>query len=967
MSHIAGFVALALLTLVRGDGRAPALRHVLPTVAATVSAPATAVVAPGAPAQAPSAALPIAGWIVDSYGSPIAGVRVTRRGVRAAGDGSAASDAMAAMAATFAPAAPAASAAPAATEAPPATAVSDELGAFRMSPSSEPVQQLVLDAPHVFPSELVWRASDPVPRILLARRVHLEARVIAAGAPVAGAEVQLSDGSGPAIATAVTDRDGIARFRDLVPGPYELWAREGARVSPLARIADAAEARDLLLALEPAGTVRGQVTADGPLPAGGTVQLSPLDLDHAPRTAALDAQGRFAIAGLPRGRWRVEISVPDHFAEGERVLDARGAVDELLLRVARAGIVSGTVVDPAGAPVAGATIVLRLQGAGAPVVRPVAERPALAPSRLRWVHPLAGPRAMPVIAPARFGAHRPGHRAAECGLGHCGVDIGNKRGTIVHAAADGDVIAAFTDIRGEAGRFVAIDHGGGLRTLYMHLDELRAGLEVGQKIRAGDPLGTIGTTGFALEAPHLHFALTQDHHGRTWYVDPEPMLRHAVVLAAPRPLDPIDAGAPAGAGRVAVIAATPRRELPGPVPAAGASAAGAGAEPAARTFVSDAKGQFRLEGVAPGSYVAVAFADGFAPVASAPFTVKSGAETDGVTIALRPGVLVFGRVTGRDGPVDGATITAAAGLGETAHKVALTYTTRTGEFSLRALTGKITLTVSASGYGDVDRAITLDDTNPSRARQREDFALVIEDGQLRGQVLAPDGGAADGISVRVIEGPSRRSAVTDALGQFALDRVASGSYLVEVTSAEHPPLRARLATGTWKELRLLQGGALRVRLSDARSGAPLASVRVEATGPGGQTASRTTDLQGVADLRALAAGEWTVSVRAPGYTAARRAIAVAATRVPPEVRLDLLRSATVAGVVRDRFGRRVAGARVSLGGVTARTEDDGSFRIADAPAGPGTLEAEHEGARGALRVELRPGDERLSLTIELAE
>ncbi len=72
-------------------------------------------------------------------------------------------------------------------------------------------------------------------------------------------------------------------------------------------------------------------------------------------------------------------------------------------------------------------------------------------------------------------------------------------------------------------------------------------------------------------------------------------------------------------------------------------------------------------------------------------------------------MLVAGRVTGRDGPINGALITAAAGFGETAHKVALVYTSPTGEFTLRSLTGKVTLTVSAAGYGDVERVLTLDE------------------------------------------------------------------------------------------------------------------------------------------------------------------------------------------------------------------------------------------------------------------
>jgi len=914
-SYIVGVIAVALLTLVSGDSVTLEAAPFVPVVAPPmVAAPKPA---------APSASLPIAGWIIDDAGAPIAGVNVTRR------DASGAIE---------------------------ASAVSEPTGAFRLPPPSTPRQQLMLDGPDVFPAELAVRAGGPEPRILLARRVHLEVRVTADGAPVAGALVEISDGSGPALTTVTSDREGIARSGDLLPGPYELWARREASISPLVRLADAASAHDVVLALAPAETVHGQVTADGPLPAGGTVQLAPLDVDHATRVATLDAGGRFTLQGLPRGRWRVEVSVPDHVSDGDRVLDVKGPADELALRVARAGLTSGSVVDPAGAPVAGATIVLRQQGVTTSAVRSVEDRPALASTRLRWVHPLAGPRQMPVIGPARFGASRPGNRAAECGLGHCGVDIGSKRGTIVHAAADGEVVAAYTEIRGEAGRFVAIDHAGGLRTYYMHLDQLRPGLEVHHKVHAGDPLGTIGTTGFALENPHLHFALTQEHHGRAWYIDPEPVLRHAVVLATARSLDPIDPSRslaePVLPVIAPVIAAAPHEVAADPVPA--------------RTLVSDAKGLFRLDGVAPGSYVAVAFAEGFAPVASAPFVVRSGAETEGIAITLRPGVLVGGHVTGRDGPLDGALVVATTGFGETVHKVAMTYTTRTGEFALRSLTGKVTLTVSAAGYGDVGRTITLDDPTPTRAHPPEDFALVIEDGQLRGQVLAPDGGVAGAVSVRVLEGPSRRGTISDPRGEFALDRVASGSYVVELTSADYPPLRARLETGKWKELRFAPGGGVRILLADARSRAPLAASRVEATGPGGQTAIRATDPQGLAELRGLAAGEWSVQVRAPGYTAGRAAVTIGATRVLPELRLDLARSAIAGGVVRDRYGRRVAGARVSIGGASARTDADGNFRIADAPAGPGVLEAESEGARGALRIELAPGDERMTLNVELA-
>src|SRR5690606_2202279 len=160
--------------------------------------------------------------------------------------------------------------------------------------------------------------------------------------------------------------------------------------------------------------------------------------------------------------------------------------------------------------------------------------------------------------------------------------------------------------------------------------------------------------------------ITHDSHGRTWYIDPEPMISAAVVLPAPRPFDPV-------AGDVAAPSTLEE------------------AAPSVASITTDARGVFRIEGVAPGTYVAAAFAANMAPGTSAPFSVQPGEDVTGIAIRLTPGVLVQGRVLGRDGPLAGATVTAVAGMGETAHKIATTTTDRHGEYALRALAGKITL------------------------------------------------------------------------------------------------------------------------------------------------------------------------------------------------------------------------------------------------------------------------------------
>ena len=173
--------------------------------------------------------------------------------------------------------------------------------------------------------------------------------------------------------------------------------------------------------------------------------------------------------------------------------------------------------------------------------------------------------------------------------------------------------------------------------------------------------------------------------------------------------------------------------------------------------------------------------------------------------------------------------------------------------------------MDAAGYGQVERAIALDPTGPDR--RREDFELTTETARLRGVVLGPDG-AVSGVEVRIVEGPTRRRrAVTDAHGEFALDQVATGDYVVELVSAEYPTVRAEVQAEQWKELRLEQGGAVRLELLDAHTGMPLAGIRIDASGPGTRTVKRTTDARGVVELRGLTPGAWSVRARTPGYVA----------------------------------------------------------------------------------------------------
>lgn len=85
---------------------------------------------------------------------------------------------------------------------------------------------------------------------------------------------------------------------------------------------------------------------------------------------------------------------------------------------------------------------------------------------------------------------------------HTGVDFAAPQGTRVIASADGQVVAAGR--RGGYGNAVEIRHGGGITTLYAHLSGIARGVRTGARVRQGEPIGFVGSTGFAT-GPHLHY------------------------------------------------------------------------------------------------------------------------------------------------------------------------------------------------------------------------------------------------------------------------------------------------------------------------------------------------------------------------------------------------------------------------------------------------------------------------------
>lgn len=103
---------------------------------------------------------------------------------------------------------------------------------------------------------------------------------------------------------------------------------------------------------------------------------------------------------------------------------------------------------------------------------------------------------------------------------HTGIDFVGANNAIddIIAFAEGKV--TISKYSTTAGEYVQIDHGNNIYTRYLHMENGSRKVRVGAKVKKGQVLGRMGSTGNST-GPHLHF----DININGTYVDPEPYLK----------------------------------------------------------------------------------------------------------------------------------------------------------------------------------------------------------------------------------------------------------------------------------------------------------------------------------------------------------------------------------------------------------------------------------------------------------
>jgi hypothetical protein len=853
---------------------------------------------------------------------------------------------------------------------------------------------------------------------LLARRPHAPAPVVASPARGSGAalrapedpQLQPPADTGVRLTGFVVDGAGLPVAGAEVSAEPERGAVDRA-LAPLRPAAPAAS--------DAGAPAIGATSGSGAAPGDAGVH----GVTVAPPTGA---DGRFVLTGLSPGRVRLRVTGAGLVPAELRYVPVPS--DEARIVVARQIAIEGTVTD-GGKPVANAPVGLRSEAIGGTIeVRTGATgafRFASLPEGRYQLFAWQGALAARTVRVTRLGAgpFGPIELRLEAAAIVVGRVIDRDEGTGLVAAIElrpsGDDQAPRYVRSGDdgvfriegvpTGRWIAEAYAPG--TLSPGGIELEAGHGIPEialarggaitgKIVDGDGHPVAGATVRSLTAgsnpTELSAEVDRDKlrrfSGRT--AAPVPVTAPGALDADPQflargelgvmvgPIPPIP---PPGA-HVAQAAIAVDPSLAGEPPALPADPA------RASIWTTGADGVYRIRGLGASKVTVLAAAAGFAEARSRLVAIGPGQLITGIDLVLNPGTILVGKITDQHGaPVIGAQVTAtplatghdAGGAsGATPGASIDAFTDDAGEYRLGPLTGSVELRATAYGHDEARRGLELAPVRgASAAERREDLVLAVADAVFAGILEDATGVPVAGAHLDVVGGVSDgRHALVAADGTFSIDLLPAGPLRLHVEHPAYPPEDFDAVAGPASQprarLRLALGGGVEGAVLDAASGAPIPSIALAAAGPDSALAEAATDKLGRWKLGPLRPGRWRITVKQPGYLAQVRELDVPVARVPGgmsvrDIRIDLARGALLGGTVRDARGQRVAAAHViaaaAAGGPTCEGDSDGrgEFRLHDCPTGELAIAASKADARGATRATVRPGDEVLSLALEL--
>jgi len=380
---------------------------------------------------------------------------------------------------------------------------------------------------------------------------------------------------------------------------------------------------------------------------------------------------------------------------------------------------------------------------------------------------------------------------------------------------------------------------------------------------------------------------------------------------------------------------------------------------------SDPQGNYRLEGVPPGTVTIEVKADGYAPTRKAGIEVRSDAVADAGTLTLSLGRTVRGRVLAAkdDMPVAGATVSLAQAQGFGGMRFAggdaqesAAVTGIDGAFAIAGLESR-TYTVAA----------TQPDFSPNNGRVEvpsdadvDDFVIRLsKGGTLTGTVRDAQKQPVQGATILVTKipmgGGGPQTVSTGPDGRYTIEKMAPGDYVVMRQNAGGPiMLMAGIKQATVKEgettvFDLDEAAKINLTGRVLKGDQPVPNAMVFFSKPGGTGSSGVDMRTGQSD----AAGRYQMGLDEPGtynvsvssgnhFGGGMSAIKLEVPDQPAPVLDITMRAAGIVGRITDHDGKAVSNALInarptdpSAGGrpMNASTGGDGNYAVENLTAG----------------------------------
>jgi protocatechuate 3,4-dioxygenase beta subunit len=327
--------------------------------------------------------------------------------------------------------------------------------------------------------------------------------------------------------------------------------------------------------------------------------------------------------------------------------------------------------------------------------------------------------------------------------------------------------------------------------------------------------------------------------------------------------------------------------LPLAAEAAGLPGQSMGKQGKIRTATTDARGRFLIDEMPPGRLrVEITHPDRL-PVRREPIQLGPGGRQELGDIVLQAGALLAGRVLDEAGhPIEGARVEARPTAKGPPVRMASDHD---GNFALRVPGGDYALVAAAParapGSWFAVHAVPGEPSRPIELR------LPRADGTLEGHVRDASGHPVPKVNVSVLtippgpppaagtpwkprasaelggKGPALTlaSAATDYGGKFRLSGLPRGTVIVEARHPDWPAVAVTAEVGSRPELELSRPGGIDGEVREKGSGAFVGHYQIDVLGPEGRRPDKV-DKQGAGfSVMGLQPGRWVVKVSAPGY------------------------------------------------------------------------------------------------------